>query len=106
MGPDDIELGDVIEVERKPRAGVVVSVRLSADEADELQSIAESRHTTLSRVVREALASYLAHGPERRPSIGPWTGTISGPGRFELTYAHHGTEAQTAGSVVQLTPAS
>ena len=100
MGPDDIELGDeVLEVDRKPRAGVVVSVRLSAEEADQLQSIAESRQTTLSRVAREALASYLARGPERPPSIGPWTGTVSSRGHFELTYAHHGTTPQTAGSV-------
>ena len=63
MGPDDIELGDeVIEVERRERAGVVVSVRLSAEEADRLQSMAEDRKTTLSRVAREAIATYLANG--------------------------------------------
>jgi predicted DNA-binding ribbon-helix-helix protein len=63
IGPDNIELGDeAIEVERRERAGVVVSIRLSADEADQLQDIAESRKTTLSRVVREVIASYLANG--------------------------------------------
>ena len=66
MRPEDIELGDdVIEVERKPRAGVVVSVRLSADEANRLQQLAEERRTTLSHVAQEALSAYLAHGPER-----------------------------------------
>jgi hypothetical protein len=56
MGPADIELGDeVIEVERR-------SVRLSAEEADRLQDIAESRKTTLSRVAREAIVTYLANG--------------------------------------------
>ena len=106
MGPDDIELGDeVIDVERKPRAGVVVSVRLSAEEADQLQRIAERRKTTLSRVAREALTSYLVHGPERAPAVGPWTGTVSIGGHFELSYPDHGTTARTAGSVSQPTPA-
>jgi hypothetical protein len=37
MGLDDIDLGDdVIEVERKPRAGVIISIRLSAEDADQL----------------------------------------------------------------------
>jgi hypothetical protein len=61
LGPNDIELGDeVIEVERQRRAGVVVSVRLSAEEADRLMTIAEGRQTTLSRVAREAIERYLA----------------------------------------------
>ena len=75
MGPDDIELGDeAIEVERRERAGVVVSVRLSAEEADRLQSIAEDRKTTLSRVAREVIAAYLADGRDSaddRPITGP-----------------------------------
>jgi hypothetical protein len=105
MGPNDIELGDeVIEVERKPRAGVVVSVRLSAEEADQLQNIAEQRQTTLSKVAREALTGYLAHGPEKAPVMGSWTGTVGVGGHFELTYAHHGSAPQTAGSVKQVTP--
>jgi predicted transcriptional regulator len=106
MGPDDIELGDeVIEVERKPRAGVVLSVRLSAEEADQLQAIAEKRRTTLSRVAREALAGYIARGPERPPAMGSWTGTVGIGGHFELTYAHHGRSAETVGSV-KSSPAS
>lgn len=105
MGPDDIELGDdVIEVEKNPRAGVVVSVRLSAEEADQLQNLAEQRRTTLSSVAREALSSYLAHGPERPPAAGPWTGTVGTGGHFELSYASHGTFAQTVGSVREATP--
>jgi hypothetical protein len=105
MGPDDIELGDdVIEVERKPRAGVVVSVRLSAEEADQLQRIAERRQTTLSRVAREALTGYIEHGPERVPAMGPWTGTVGIGGHFELTYAHYGSTVETAGSVREATP--
>lgn len=102
MGPDDIELGDdVIEVEKKPRAGVVVSVRLSADEADQLQSIAEKRGTTLSRVTREALSSYILHGPQRPITVGPWTGTMSG-GDLALSFTQsHGEAAQTVGSMAR-----
>jgi hypothetical protein len=109
MGPDDIELGDeVIEVERKPRAGVVVSVRLSADEADQLQNIAEQRETTLSKVAREAVAAYLTHGPDRGPVTSPWTGTVSSSvvgGHFQLTYVQHGANFETTGSVMDPTKA-
>jgi hypothetical protein len=69
MGPDDIELGDEpIRVERRPRAGVVVSVRLSPNEADELLTIAEARHTTLSQIAREAISGYIASRPLSQPS--------------------------------------
>ncbi len=99
MGPDDIELGDVIEVDRKPRAGVVVSVRLSAEEADQLQDIAARRKTTLSRVAREALTAYLAHGPDRAPAMGPWTGTAGVVGNFTLSYPDTGSTVETVDSV-------
>ena len=106
MGPDDIELGDEeITVERRPRAGEVVSVPLSAEEAGQLQAVAERGKTTLSGVGREALAGYLARGLERPPSVGPWTGTVSSRGHFELSYAHYGEAARTAGSVKEATPA-
>ena len=76
MGPDEIELGDdMIDVERRERAGVVVSVRLSAEEADQLQSIAEDRKTTLSRVAREAIATYLVNDHRRADA------SIAGPSR-------------------------
>lgn len=107
MGPDDIELGDdVIEVEKKPRAGVVVSVRLSADEADQLLSIAEMRGTTLSRVAREALGAYILHGPRRPIAVGPWTGTMSS-GNLALSFTQvHGEAPQTVGSMARAqTPA-
>ena len=75
MGPDDIELGDeVVEVERRPRSGVVVAVRLTADEADLLQTIAEGRKTTLSRIAWEAISRYLATGGGVTPPPGSLTG--------------------------------
>jgi len=107
MRSEDIELGEILEVERKSRAGVVVSVRLSADEADELQRLAEQRGTTLSKVAREAITSYLAHGPNRGIEIGPWTGTVSSSkmgGSFELTFSPSSSTAETAGSVREFSP--
>jgi hypothetical protein len=81
MGPDDIELGDeMIEVERRAHAGVVVSVRLSAEEADRLQDMAEDRKTTLSRVAREAIVTYLANGRHRADDA-----PLAGPPRLTKT---------------------
>ncbi len=69
MNSAEIELDDeAIEVERRPRSGVVVSVRLAPDEADLLQSIAERRRTTLSQVAREAIIGYLASEPVEKPA--------------------------------------
>jgi hypothetical protein len=100
MDPEEIELNDeVVEVERRPRAGVVVSVRLSADEADELQRVAERRGTTLSRVAREAITGYLAHGPGNMPAGAAWTGTVSGSSKLELSYTHSGPIVRTGGQV-------
>jgi predicted DNA-binding ribbon-helix-helix protein len=81
IGPDTIELGDdAIEVERCERAGVVVSVRLSAEEADRLQDIAEGRKTTLSRLAREVIAAYLADGRDSANN-----GSAAGPSRLSTS---------------------
>jgi predicted transcriptional regulator len=99
MGPDDIELGDdVIEVEKRPRAGVVLSVRLSAEEADQLQDIADRRGVSLSRVAREAVSGYLAHGSDSR-AVGPWSYTVGVGGHFEATDISHLVTTRTAGSI-------
>jgi predicted transcriptional regulator len=66
MEPEDLELGaEPIDVERRTRSGVVVSVRLSADEADLLQAIAQSHHVTLTDVAREAIIAYI-----QNPEVG------------------------------------
>ena len=76
---DDFEIGDgPIEVERKPRAGVAISVRLSPDEADRLQQLAEERGITISQLVRQALGAFLRGQPARQPALPPWTSTIAG----------------------------
>ena len=51
-----------VEVERRARAGVVVSIRLSPEEADRLQELAAERNTTLSRLGREAIVHLLDLG--------------------------------------------
>lgn len=85
MGPDDIELGEEpIQVGRRPRSGVVVSARLSAEEADRLQAVAAQRGITLSQLARQAIATFLSSGLLDSTSSGPWTGTVSGNGHFEL----------------------
>jgi hypothetical protein len=85
MGPDDIELGEEpIHVERRPRSGVVISARLSSDEADRLQAVAALRGVTLSQIAREAITTFLSGGLVDSTSTGPWTGTVSGNGHFEL----------------------
>ena len=76
MEPNDIELGDeVLDVERRPKAGAVVSVRLTPDETGRLQAIARSRHVTLSQVTREAITSYLSRAPV--PMVAALTGTVN-----------------------------
>ena len=100
MGPEDIELGDeVIHVDRPKRAGVVVSVRLSAEEGDRLCAEAERLGTTVSRVAREAITTYhtpvLPAGPE-------WTATLTGPGTLVLSYPGHGNHARTVGRAMNI----
>ena len=56
----DFELGDEpVEVERRLRADVVISVRLSRDEADRLQAAARRANKTLSQTAREAITGCL-----------------------------------------------
>jgi len=97
MGPEDIELGDApVQVERRPRAGVVLSVRLSPNEADRLQDIAAQRQVPLSTVAREAIVTYLTDGPLARPAVAAWTVGSSGR-QVSLAYPEYGAVARTAG---------
>lgn len=53
---DDYELGDEpMQVERAPRAGVVVSVRLSPEEAERLFLVARLSDKLITEVAKEAL---------------------------------------------------
>lgn len=75
---DDVELGEEpVEVERRARAGVVVSVRLSADEAERVFRLAEVRGTTVSSLAREAVARYLRSGAGADSSAVMWTGVTT-----------------------------
>jgi hypothetical protein len=61
--PGDIELGDEItEVEVRRPVGLVISVRLSAEEADQLERIAERAGKSVTEVAREAIQAVIAAG--------------------------------------------
>lgn len=55
---------DQVQVHEGRRVGVVVSVRLKADEADLLEALAERDGRTLSETLRSALHAY-----SRTPSV-------------------------------------
>lgn len=70
-----LELGDEpVAVERRPHAGLAVSVTLSAEEARRLFQAAEARGVPISTVAREALLAALAQPagqqPARRRALG------------------------------------
>ncbi len=86
MNHSDYELGDQpIEVERRPRSGVVISVRLSAEEADLLSDVAEANGKTVSQVTREALTRYLREPVKSAQQTPSWTGTSTGSSNLEIT---------------------
>lgn len=60
---DIVELGEEVtsEVQTKRGAGIVVSVRLSAQEAEQLQMLARTAGKSLSDVAREALRGSIAN---------------------------------------------
>lgn len=101
---DQFEAGDEpIEVERRARAAVVVSIRLSAEEADRLQELAAQRNTTLSRLGREAIVQLLdGEAPRQSGLLGVmWTATSTfqnnlqlSPGKPERTVWTSGNEAR------------
>ncbi len=77
---NDFQASDeVVEVERKPRAGVVISVRLSPEEADKIMELAEVRGATVSKIAREALTAFL-RGGSGVPVGSMWTGATVNPG--------------------------
>jgi len=62
LDPSEFIAGDNVTDDFEPprgRGGVVVSVRLAANDADRLSEAAEATGRTISQVAREALLSYL-----------------------------------------------
>ncbi len=60
---DDVELGEeIMDMETKRPGGLVVSVRLSAEEARQLQDIARRIGKPLTVIARESLQSTIACG--------------------------------------------
>jgi hypothetical protein len=61
--PGDIELGDEItDVEVRRPVGLVIAVRLSAEEADQLEQIAEKAGKSMMEVAHEAVQVVIAAG--------------------------------------------
>lgn len=97
----DIELGtEPIEVDRKPRAGVVISARFTADEADLIQGLAERRRVSLSQVMRDAVTNYLIHGENPFRVTTPWTGTTTSFANLTFSYPDLGPSILTEGGQV------
>jgi len=60
MEPQDFQMGSrPIKVDRQSRAGAVVSVRLTEEEIERLEEVADSQHATISRLAREAIRLFL-----------------------------------------------
>ena len=58
--PFDVELGEIVEFERPIRPpGVVDSIRLDHEYADQLCAVAEASGRTLTQVATDALRAYL-----------------------------------------------
>jgi hypothetical protein len=97
MGPEDIELGDEpVEVERRSPPGVVISVRLSPDEAKKIRAIAAMRNAPISTIAREAITTYLTNGPLERPATAPWTFTTTYGTREHFGFGFPDTGCVTA----------
>lgn len=68
--PEGFEAGDErVEVKRAQHPGVVVSIRFSPDEADQLSDLAVARGAGVSEVARSAVLAYL-RAEEDRADIG------------------------------------
>lgn len=95
---ENFELDDEpVDVERRPRADVVISVRLSRDEADRLHEAAKRANKTLSQTAREAITNCLGGAsPPARGSI-QWTVGVSSGAPVYLKTRGGETGAYTIG---------
>ena len=63
-GPGDVELGDeAVAVERPHRAGLVVAIRLSPDEAGLLERLADQRRMSISALAKQMVTASLESAP-------------------------------------------
>jgi hypothetical protein len=68
---DDYEPGEDVTEEFEPTrrpAGIVVSVRLGAEDAEKLVELAEESGRTVSQVARQAIRAFVAFGGRRSES--------------------------------------
>lgn len=100
---EHFELGDEpVAVERRERAGVVISVRLSRDEADRLHEAARRANKTLSQTAREAIVSSLSIGVPAAAGSAVWTVTSPHGGLVALKLRGDEVGTQTTGDVREL----
>jgi hypothetical protein len=82
---EEFELEDEpVEVERRAKADVVISVRLSRDEADRLHEAAKRSSKTLSQTAREAIVGSLAGRAPASAGAALWTVASNGSGPVSL----------------------
>jgi predicted transcriptional regulator len=99
MATNEYELGEAVEVDRRARAGVVVSVRLSQDEVTQLQEFARRRGATLSQVARDAITGFIENGGKPRWYAVQWTGTMADANNLVLTQVQQSSIVVTRGEV-------
>lgn len=93
-----------VQVERRARADVVISVRLSRDEADQLQKAAKRANKTLSQTAREAIVGCLSGDVPVSAGSSQWTIASNGGGPVYLKVrGNDEVGAQTAGEGHDLT---
>jgi hypothetical protein len=93
-----------IEVKRRARADVVISVRLSRDEADRLQRLARRSNKTLSQIAREAIVERVNRSAGAVAGTTGWTVTSSGMGPVTFMARDDGElRAYTAGDAREIT---
>lgn len=100
MDRRDIELGtEPVEVETRPRAGVVVSARLTGAEAEWLFAFARQHNKRVAQVAREAILAFLRNGGEPSTRNSGWTGTVGSGAGLNLSFRE--PQTRTSGSVRQ-----
>ena len=84
-------------MERRGRADVVISVRLSRAEAQRLQNVARRLNKTLSQTAREAITGFLRGGGVGSAGAPLWTMATTGNAPVYLTV--HGAGEMAARTI-------
>ncbi len=102
MRHEDEELGEEVKVTRSRRAGMVLSVRLTPEEVEQVLHLTEARGITLSQLAREALTDYLRRGGTGGASGSPPTVTTTGLATLQVHWNGPRTGNETRGNAQPL----